>query len=269
MSEDVFVSSATASGDRFVTVEMREGVALIRIDRPKANALSGAVLHQIRLAAESLTAHPPGAVVVWGGPQIFSAGADLKEVGSASGPVHVTANFHAALGALSALPRVTIAAMNGYALGGGLELALACDLRICAEDAFMGLPEVLLGVIPGGGGTQRLPRLIGESRAKDLIFTGRRVEATEALSMGLVNRVVPAASVMTTAFELARELASGAVAAQALAKDAIDKGSETTLEQALTIESAHFLTACETEDANHGAASFRQSGPGQASFQGQ
>src|ERR1019366_5608347 len=176
--------------DPFVTVERRpDGVALIRLDRPKANALSGAVLAQIFAAATELCDDPPGAVVLWGGRRIFAAGADIVELDGA-GAGAVGANFTSALGALASVPRATIAAINGYALGGGLELALACDFRVCAEDAKLGLPEVQLGVLPGGGGTQRLPRLIGPSRAKDLIMTGRHVPAGEAEAIGLVNRVV-------------------------------------------------------------------------------
>src|SRR3984957_13955484 len=166
--------------ETFVTVERRpDNVALIRLDRPKANALSAAVLAQLHAVATGLHEDPPGAVVLWGGRRIFAAGADIVELGD-SGAGSVGANFTEALGALASVPRATIAAVNGYALGGGLELALACDFRLCAVDSRLGLPEVLLGVIPGGGGTQRLPRLIGSSRAKELIFTGRQVRAEEA-----------------------------------------------------------------------------------------
>ena len=176
--------------EQFVTVERRDdGVALVRLDRPKANALSGEVLVQLAEVVEGLGADPPGAVVLWGGRRIFAAGADIAELESGMGPRTVAANFGRALGALASLPRATIAAVNGFALGGGLELALACDFRICAKDARLGLPEISLGVIPGGGGTQRLPRLIGSSRAKELILSGRQVRADEALSIGLVNRV--------------------------------------------------------------------------------
>src|SRR5271168_4222472 len=178
-------------GETFVTVERRpDNVALVRLDRPKANALSAAVLAQLHAGATTLHDDPPGAVVLWGGRRIFAAGADIVELGD-SGAASVGASFVAALSALASVPRATIAAVNGYALGGGLELALACDFRVGATDARFGLPEVLLGVIPGGGGTQRLPRLIGSSRAKDLILTGRQVRADEALAIGLVNRVVP------------------------------------------------------------------------------
>src|SRR6204780_2046629 len=169
--------------ETFVTVERRpDGVALVRLDRPKANALSSAVLAQLHGVATGLHDDPPGAVVLWGGRRIFAAGADIVELGD-SGAGAVGASFADALG--------------------GLELALACDFRVCAEDSRLGLPEVLLGVIPGGGGTQRLPRLIGSSRAKEMIMTGRQVRAPEALAIGLVNRVVPADEVLDTALEWA------------------------------------------------------------------
>jgi enoyl-CoA hydratase len=252
----------------FVTVERRpDNVAVVRINRPKANALSASVLHGIRHAAEGLSAEPPGAVVVWGGERIFAAGADIAELGD-GGPEAVSANFHAALGALASIPRVVIAAINGYALGGGLEVALACDLRVCADNARLGLPEILLGVIPGGGGTQRLPRLIGASRAKELIFTGRQVDAEEALSIGLVDRVVPAADVVVTAIEMAAGMASGALAAQALAKSAIDQGLDTTLNEGLRIERNRFVATTRTEDAAIGIRSFLEHGPGKATFVG-
>jgi enoyl-CoA hydratase len=252
----------------FVTVEHRnDGVALIRLDRPRANALSAEVLTQLRHIAESLAATPPGAVVVWGGERIFAAGADIVELGS-GGPEVVAAGFHGALGALAALPRAVIAAVNGYALGGGLELALACDLRVVATDARLGVPEVLLGVVPGGGGTQRLPRLIGPSRAKDLIMTGRQVGAEEALAMGLVNRVVAPDAVLPTALGLAAELAAGALEAQALGKTAVDRGLEVSLEEGLGIERSRFAAACRTEDAAIGIASFLEHGPGKATFVG-
>ena len=255
-------------GDRFVTVERRaDGVALVRLDRPRANALSAEVLHQLRAAAEDLTSDPPGSVVVWGGRRIFAAGADIVELGE-GGPGAVVANFHAALGALAAVPRAVIAAVNGFALGGGLELALACDLRVCAADARLGVPEILLGVIPGGGGTQRLARLVGPSRAKDMVLTGRQVGAEEALAMGLANRVVPADGVLDAALALAAELAAGALAAQALGKAAVDRGIELTLEEGLAVERGHFVAASRTEDARRGIESFLAHGPGKATFVG-
>jgi enoyl-CoA hydratase len=180
----------------------------------------------------------------------------------------VGANFAAALGALASVPRATIAAVNGYALGGGLELALACDFRVCGENAHFGLPEVLLGVIPGGGGTQRLPRLIGASRAKELIFSGRQVGAAEALSIGLVNRVVAPDFVLDSSLAWAAELARGPLIAHGLAKAAVDRGLEGSLADGLAIEQEAFVTVARTEDAARGIASFAEHGPGQATFVG-
>jgi len=252
----------------FVHVERRpDGVALIRLDRPQANALSAAVLGQLHAAAGELHEDPPGALVLWGGRRIFAAGADIVELDE-TGAGAVGANFGGALGALAALPRATIAAVNGYALGGGLELALACDFRVCAEDARFGLPEVLLGVIPGGGGTQRLPRLIGASRAKELVLTGRQVRADEALAIGLVNRVVAADDVLGDALAWAAELARGPLAAHGLAKSAIDRGLDGTLADGLALEQEAFVTAARTEDASRGIASFAEHGPGKATFVG-
>ena len=254
--------------ETFVTVEQRpDGVALIRLDRPKANALSAAVLAQLHAVATMLHDDPPGAVVLWGGRRIFAAGADIVELGD-SGAGAVGASFTDALGALASVPRATIAAVNGYALGGGLELALACDFRVCAEDSRFGLPEVLLGVLPGGGGTQRLPRLIGSSRAKELIFSGRQVRAEEALSIGLVNRAVAPDDVLEAALTWAAELAGGAVVAQSLAKSAVDGGLETTLAEGLAMEQKAFVAVAGTEDAARGLASFRENGPGKATFVG-
>jgi len=259
---------ADTPAEAFVTVERRpDNVALVHLDRPKANALSGAVLGQLQAAAEGLRDDPPGAVVLWGGRRIFAAGADIVEL-EGGGAEAVTANFGTALGALAAIPRATIAAVNGYALGGGLELALACDFRVCAEDARFGLPEVLLGVIPGGGGTQRLPRLIGTSRAKELIYSGRQVRADEALAIGLVNRVVAPDYVLEAALTWAAELAAGALVAHALAKSAVDRGLEGSLEAGLVVEQQAFAAAARTEDAGRGIASFLEHGPGKATFVG-
>src|SRR3954447_4362501 len=208
--------------ETFITVDRRDdGVALVRLDRPKMNALSSALLLELAAAAESLTENPPGAVVVWGGERIFAAGADISEVGGPEEGRTIGGGFRDALDAVAAIPRATIAAVNGYALGGGCELALACDLRVVADNAKFGQPEILLGIIPGGGGTQRLTRLVGSSRAKDIILTGRQVDAEEALRIGLADRVVPAGEVLDAALELASSLARGAVVAQGLAKRAI------------------------------------------------
>jgi enoyl-CoA hydratase/carnithine racemase len=254
--------------DPFVHVERRpDGVALVRLDRPKANALSVDVLGQIFDAAEALHDDPPGAVVLWGGRRIFAAGAEIAEL-AGTGVETVGASFHRALASLASLPRATIAAINGYALGGGLELALACDFRICAQDSKLGLPEVLLGLLPGGGGTQRLPRLIGSSRAKELIMTGRQVPADEALAIGLVNRVTPPDDVLDVALEWAAALARGPLVAHGLAKAAIDDGLDGTLAEGLTAEREAFSAVGRTEDAGRGIASFAEHGPGKATFVG-
>ena len=254
--------------ETYVVVERRpDGVALITLDRPKANALSEAVLGQLQAAASELRDDPPGAVVLWGGRRIFAAGADIAEL-EQGGAAAVGASFAGALGALASLPRATIAAVNGYALGGGLELALACDFRICAEDARFGLPEVLLGVIPGGGGTQRLPRLIGASRAKELIITGRQIRAEEARSIGLVNRIAAPDDVLEAALTWAAELAAGPLVAHGLAKAAVDRGLDGTLADGLALEREAFVAVARTEDAARGIRSFSESGPGKATFVG-
>ncbi|MDA8040554.1 MAG: enoyl-CoA hydratase/isomerase family protein [Actinomycetota bacterium] len=245
-----------------------DGVAVLRLDRPKLNPLSQALLGELASLLAGLGRDLPKALVVWGGERCFSAGADVSELGGTKEAERVAAGFHRALGALAAFPRATVAAISGYALGGGLELALACDFRIAAAGAKLGQPEVLLGVIPGGGGTQRLARLVGPSIAKDLVLTGRQVSAEEALSFGLVNRVVDKEAVLDEAVGLAAELASGAVLAQALAKRAIDEGLSAGLADGLSLERQLFAEAFGTKDAEVGLASFREHGPGRAEFSG-
>jgi enoyl-CoA hydratase/carnithine racemase len=263
------VSSFTGMAQTFVSLERRpDNVAVLRLDRPKANALSLAVLEQIETAARDLTQRPPGAVVVWGGPRIFAAGADITEFGGPREARGINRQFRVAFDAVAGIPRATVAAVSGYALGGGCELALACDLRVVAEDAKFGQPEILLGIIPGAGSTQRLARLVGPSRAKDLILTGRQVEADEALRIGLADRVVPSAQVLDAALELAANLATGAVVAQGLAKEAIDGGLGGPLRDGLDLEAQLFARVFETEDARIGVKSFLDQGPGQARFVG-
>ena len=253
----------------FVTTERRDdGVALVRLDRPKMNALSTELLGQLADAAADLTANPPGAVVVWGGERIFAAGADIAEFKGPDEARVIGGEFRKALDAVAAIPRAVIAAVNGYALGGGCELALACDFRVAAENAKFGQPEILLGIIPGGGGTQRLSRLVGPARAKDLILSGRQVTADEAERIGLADRVVPAADVLDTALAWAAELAKGAVVAQGLAKSAIDEGLSRPLADGLTWEQDLFADVFATEDATTGVQSFLEHGPGKATFSG-
>lgn len=262
-------AEAGASQRPFVTVERRDGgVAVLRIDRPKMNALSMAVLDELAAAIGALGNDLPGAVVLWGGPRIFAAGADVSEFTDPGAAPGVADRFRAVGDALASLPRIVIAAVNGYALGGGCELALACDLRVIADNATMGQPEVLLGIIPGGGGTQRLARLLGPARAKDLIVTGRHVRADEALAIGLADRVVAHDRVLEEAVALGSSLAHGAVVAQALAKRAIDAGLDASLDRALDIEKAAFVASFATEDSRIGIESFLTSGPGSARFVG-
>lgn len=245
-----------------------DGVAVVRLDHPKVNALSTALLAQLQGVAGELTVDPSGAVIVTGGDRLFAAGADISEFGGPDEAREVASAFRDALDAVAAIPRATIASVSGFALGGGCELALACDFRIASERAVFGQPEILLGIIPGGGGTQRLTRLVGPARAKDLVFTGRQVKADEALAMGLVDEVVAPDELEARTREKAADLARGAVVAQGLAKAAIDQGLDTSLSAGLGIEQHRFVEAFGTHDARIGLSSFLEHGPGKAAFEG-
>jgi enoyl-CoA hydratase/carnithine racemase len=255
----------------FVSVDVSDGVATITLDRPPMNPLSFQVQREIKDAAEEVGGRQDvGAVVLHGGPNVFAAGADIKEMVDMTyqDMVRASVGLQGAFDAVAAIPQPTIAAITGYALGGGCELALCCDLRIAADDAKLGQPEIRLGLIPGAGGTQRLPRLVGISRAKEIIFTGRFVDAEEALAIGLVNRVVPADAVYRTAAELAVRLARGPALAMRAAKQAIDSGLDADLATGLAIERLHFSGLFATEDRAIGMASFVEHGPGKAVFTG-
>ena len=252
-----------------VSIERRDdGVAVLTLQNPKVNAISSEVLRQIRGAVDALNADLPGAVVVTGGDRLFAAGADITEFAGPDEARTIGALFLDAFNALAALPRPTIASISGFALGGGCELALSCDFRIASTKAKLGQPEILLGIIPGGGGTQRLARLVGPARAKDLIFSGRQVAADEALAMGLVDRVTEPEELLEASLAWARELAAGPSAAIALAKDAIDRGLEGTLAAGLDLEQDRFVEVFGTDDARIGVASFLEHGPGNATFTG-
>ena len=254
--------------DSLVTIERGDdGVAVVRLDNGKVNALSIALLGQLRAAAEGLTEDPPGAVVITGSERMFAAGADIAEFGGPAEAATVGTAFVEALNAVAAIPRATIAAVAGYALGGGCELALACDFRVADARARFGQPEILLGIIPGGGGTQRLARLIGAARAKDMILSGRQVGAEEALQIGLVDRIADA-SPFDAAREWAAELARGPLAAHALAKRAIDEGLDLDLGAGIDLEHRLFVEVFETEDAGVGVQSFLEHGAGHATFTG-
>jgi enoyl-CoA hydratase/carnithine racemase len=260
----------------FVRVEAAPGaagdqIATIRLDRPPMNALSTAVQAEVAAAAAQVSADPQvRAVVIYGGEKVFAAGADVKEMSGLS-YADMAVRSRALQDSFTAVARIgkpVVAAITGYALGGGLELALCADFRVAGEGARVGQPEILLGLIPGAGGTQRLPRLIGPARAKDLIFTGRFVRADEALAIGLVDQVVPDAEVEAAAVAFAQRFAAGPAVALRAAKLAIDAGLETDLATGLEIERLHFSGLFATEDAQDGMRSFVENGPGKARFAG-
>jgi len=244
-------------------------VAVLRLDRPKVNAISPELTADLQRCVDELAADLPGAVIVFGGERIFAAGADIARFGGPDEARIIGAMLRRAFDALAALPRMVIAAVAGYALGGGCELAMACDVRIVADSATFGQPEILLGIIPGGGGTQRLARLVGSSRAKDIMMSGRQVKADEALRIGLADRVVPGASLFEEALAWAQEFARGPLTVQGYCKRAIDAGLSGSLAEGLTIEQDMFVAAFRTADAKIGIASFLSSGPGKAEFTGQ
>lgn len=256
----------------FVRLEVADGVGTIRLDRPKAmNAISIQVQDELRTAAAEATDRSDvRAVVVWGGEKVFAAGNDVKEMSpmSYTDMVDRVEALQGAVNAIARIPKPVVAAVNGYALGGGCELALAADLRFIADNAVLGQPEVLLGIIPGAGGTQRLPRLIGPSKAKDLLYTGRFVKAEEALAIGLADRVVPAADVYTEAVAWATRFVTAAPYALRAIKETVDRGLEADLETGLQIERQHFSSIFATEDRTTGMASFIENGPGKATFEG-
>jgi enoyl-CoA hydratase len=247
-----------------------EGVVLLRINRPEArNALN---LEVRKLLAKHLTEVSDDtttrAVVLTGSEKSFAAGADIKEMAGIGTIEALQRGTHKLWRTIAGCAKPVIAAVSGYALGGGCELAMACDYRIASERAVFGQPEILLGIIPGGGGTQRLSRLVGPSRAKDIILTGRQVKADEALRIGLCNEVVPPDALHERALALAGELARGALAAQALGKRAVDLGLDLGLPDALALERELFVEVFRTEDSQIGVQSFLEHGPGQAAFTG-
>lgn len=252
-----------------VHLEVAEGVGTIRLDRPPMNALDVATQDCLKeLAEEAATRTDVRAVVLYGGEKVFAAGADIKEMQAMDHAAMVVRSraLQDSFTAVARIPKPVVAAVTGYALGGGCELALCADYRIAGDNAKLGQPEILLGLIPGAGGTQRLSRLIGPSRAKDLIFTGRMVKADEALTLGLVDRVVPAAEVYTAAHAWAARLAQGPAIALRAAKESIDAGLETDLETGLAIERNWFAGLFATEDRDRGMRSFVEEGPGKAKF---
>ncbi|MGH3713795.1 MAG: enoyl-CoA hydratase/isomerase family protein [Micromonosporaceae bacterium] len=234
------------------------GIGVIRLERPPMNALNRQVQEELRAAAAEATASEARAIVVYGGEKVFAAGADIKEMADMSytDMVARAGALSSAFDAIAKIPVPVIAAITGYALGGGCELALACDLRIVADNAKLGQPEIKLGIIPGAGGTQRLSRLVGPSKAKDIIFTGRFVEAEEAARIGLADQVVPAAEVYPAAIEYAKQFAEGPAQALRAAKTAIDGGLAVDLASGLALESHLFAGLFATEDRQIGMDAF-------------
>ncbi|HEV7192425.1 MAG TPA: enoyl-CoA hydratase-related protein [Jatrophihabitantaceae bacterium] len=246
-----------------------EGVATIRIERPPMNALNTEVQEGLRAAAAEVSRDDSvRAVVIYGGEKVFAAGADVKEFADQDHAqmMRDADRLSSSLAAVASIPKPVLAAVTGYALGGGCELALTADFRVSADNARWGQPEILLGIIPGAGGTQRLPRLVGPAKAKDLIYTGRFVDADEALSIGLVDAVVPAADVYATALAMAAKFAKGPALALAAAKSAINGGLDGDLASGLRLESHLFASLFATEDRTTGMASFIEHGPGKAVF---
>ncbi|WP_030383224.1 MULTISPECIES: enoyl-CoA hydratase/isomerase family protein [unclassified Streptomyces] len=252
-----------------VHLEVAEGIGTIRLDRPPMNALDVATQDRIKeLAEEAGDRADVRAVILYGGEKVFAAGADIKEMRAMDHAAMVlrARALQESFTAVARIPKPVVAAVTGYALGGGCELALCADHRIAADNAKLGQPEILLGLIPGAGGTQRLSRLIGPSRAKDLIFTGRQVKADEALALGLVDRVVPAGEVYEAAHAWAARLARGPALALRAAKESVDAGLETDIETGLAVERGWFAGLFATEDRERGMRSFVEEGPGKAKF---
>jgi len=255
----------------FVRLEVADGIGTIRLDRPKMNAINLQVQTEIKAAAEEAGERSDiAAVIVYGGERVFAAGADIKEMREMSYTDMAGAvdTLHAYVSTLARLPKPTVAAVTGYALGGGCELAMACDFRFVGASAQMGQPEILLGVIPGMGGTQRLARLVGPTKAKELCFTGRFVKADEALAIGLADRVVPDDQVYAAAVEFCRQFVGGPAVALRATKEAIDRGIETDLESGLALERTIFAAMFATKDRAIGMESFVANGPGKAVFEG-
>ena len=254
-----------------LTLEVSDGVALITLNRPPVNALSRAMQEEIRAVAHQVSGDERVESVVFAGSErTFAAGADIKEMRemSFSRMLVEAKNLQSAFSAVAAIPQPTVAAITGPALGGGMELALCCDRRIADESATLGQPEILLGIIPGAGGTQRLARLVGPAAAKDLCMTGRILTAGEALTARIVEEVVSHRTATDRALDWAQQFVGGPRMALRAVKEAVDRGSEADLETGLGIERALFAALFATEDREVGMTSFAESGPGRATFVG-
>jgi enoyl-CoA hydratase len=248
------------------------GIALVTVNRPdKLNALSAAVVADLKSAFERVATDPAirAAIVTGAGPKAFVAGADINELAvltPTAGREHALTGQHV-FDVIENLGKPVIAAINGFALGGGCELAMACTLRIAADTARLGQPEVALGLIPGYAGTQRLPRLVGKGRAMEMMLTGAPITAEDALRIGLVHRVVPAASLMTEARALAAQLAKNAPIAMRYIINAVNKGVEMPFAEACQHEATLFGLVASTDDMREGTAAFLEKR--KAEFKGQ
>ncbi len=243
----------------FVSLSVADGIGTVRLDRPPMNALNITIQEELReVATACATDDAIRAVVVYGGEKVFAAGADIKEMADMSYVAMAAraGRLTSAFDSIARIPKPVVAAITGYALGGGCELALACDWRVAAEDAKLGQPEIKLGVIPGAGGTQRLSRLIGPARAKDLVMSGRFVGAAEALAIGLVDKVVPSGDVYDAAVALVTPYTRGPAAALRAAKMAVDGGLEMDIAAGLAWESQLFAALFATDDKREGMAAF-------------
>jgi enoyl-CoA hydratase len=257
--------------EEFVRVDINHGIAVMHLTRPPMNALNLQMQRQISAAADLASGHREvHAVVLYGGPKVFAAGADVKEMANMSyaDMAEAAHRLRESFDAVARISQPTIAAITGFALGGGLELAMCADFRVAGDNAKLGQPEILLGIIPGAGGTQRLPRLVGPSRAKELVFGGQMISATEALNIGLVNRVCSPDSVLETSIEWAQSFVDGPRLALGAAKRAINNGLNADLATGLSIETTEFAALFATEDQKNGMNSFVDNGPGRAEFQG-
>jgi enoyl-CoA hydratase len=255
----------------FVRLEVSDGVATIRLDRPKMNALNAQMQDEIvAVCGEADARDDVAAVVVYGGERVFAAGADIKEMSAMSREDMESHGqlLQAFTTSLAGVGKPTVSAITGFALGGGCEVALSTDLRFAADNAKLGQPEILLGIIPGAGGTQRLARLVGPAKAKELIYTGRFIDAQEALAIGLVDQVHPADEVYDRAVEWAQQFVGGPSKALAAAKKVIDSGLDGSLAEGLEIERVEFTKLFATEDQKIGMTSFIENGPGKAVFSG-
>ena len=246
-----------------LTMERRDdGVAVVTMQNGKVNPLSRELLAELRQAADELAADLPGAVVITGGDRIFAAGADISQFGGPDEAREIGPLFHDGIGAFAALPRFVIASVAGYALGGGCELALGCDYRIVSEKAVFGQPEILLGIIPGGGGTQRLARVVGASKAKEMCLTGRQVKADEALRIGLVNEVVPHAELMERAERMARHIVSLPPVAVRMMKEFIVRFGDMPTDSAWHVQALiNSMLIQNTMDGEEGRAAFNEKRP--------